>query len=172
MQATPEASWTGMLIDWEGAGSERRFEIRVPNVLEASKFYRDVFGAEETFRQEMHNGHNGKVFRLGFAIGRLGFAISSEGDIEQERPLLSSVAEELGFGFVAVILRVEDPDRVARAARQAGGELTKAAESDVMTVVTDPFGGHWALVKPRQRAGEGDAGLGGVGLQSSFRGAS
>jgi uncharacterized glyoxalase superfamily protein PhnB len=169
MQATAEASWTGMLIDWEGAGSERRFEIRVPNVLEAGKFYRDVFGAEETFRQEMHNG---KVFRLGFAIGRLGFAISSEGDTELERPLLSSIAEELGSGFVAVILRVEDPDRVARAARQAGGELTKAAEPDVITVVTDPFGGHWALVKPRQRAGEGDAGLGGVGLQSSFRDAS
>ena len=145
MRATPEASWAGMLIDWEGVGLERRFEIRVPNVLEAGKFYRDVFGAKETFRQETHNG---KVFRLGFAIGRIGFAISSEGDGEQERPLLSSIAEELGSGFVAVILRVEDPDRVAHAARQAGGELTKAAESDVITVVTDPFGGYWALVKP------------------------
>jgi hypothetical protein len=93
-----EASWTGMLIDWEGAGSERRFEIRVPNVLEAGKFYRDVFGARETFRQETHNG---EVFRLGFAIGRIGFAISSEGDIEQERPVLSS-------GFVLRTPRNDD----------------------------------------------------------------
>jgi uncharacterized glyoxalase superfamily protein PhnB len=169
MRAIPQASWAGMLIDWEEAGPERRFEVRVPNVLEAGKFYRDVFGARETFRQETYNG---EVFRIGFAIGRIGFAVSSEGDIEQERPLLSSIAEELGSGSVAVMLRVEDPDRVAHAARQAGGELAKAGESDVITVVTDPFGGHWALVKPRQRAGEGDAGLGGVGLRSSFRGAS
>jgi hypothetical protein len=82
-----------MLIDWERAGPERRFELRVPNVLQAGKFYRDVFGAEETFRQETHNG---KVFRLGFAIGRIGFAISSEGGVEQERPLLSSIAENWG----------------------------------------------------------------------------
>lgn len=57
-----------------------------------------------------------QVFRLGLAIGGIGFAISSEDDIEQERPLLSSIAEELGFTFVAVILGVEDPDRIARAA--------------------------------------------------------
>jgi uncharacterized glyoxalase superfamily protein PhnB len=133
-----------MLIDWERAGPERRFELRVPNVLQAGKFYRDVFGAEETFRQKTHNG---KVFRLGFAIGRIGFAISSEGGVEQERPLLSSIAEELGSPFVAVILRVEDPDRMARAAQEAGSELTRAHELDVITVVTDPFGGYWALVK-------------------------
>ena len=82
-----QASLNGMLIDWERAGPERRFEVRVPNVLQAGKFYRGVFGADETFRQETHNG---KVFRLGFTIGRIGFAISSEGDIERPcslRPL-------------------------------------------------------------------------------------
>src|ERR1700687_1192256 len=114
-----------MLIDWERAGPERRFELRVPNVLQAGKFYRDVFGAEETFRQETDNG---KVFRLGFAIGRIGFAISSEGGVEQERPLLSSIAEEFGSPFVAIILRVEDPDRMARAAEQGRREIIKAPE--------------------------------------------
>ena len=143
-RATREVSWNGMLIDWEGVGPERRFEVRVPNVLQAGKFYRDVFGAEETFRQETDNG---KVLRLGFTIGRIGFAISSEGDIEQERPLLSSIAEELGSALVAVILRVEDPDRIASAARQAGSGLARAHELDLITVVTDPFGGYWALVK-------------------------
>jgi uncharacterized glyoxalase superfamily protein PhnB len=137
-----QASWNGMLIDWERAGPERRFEVRVLNVLQAGKFYRDVFGADETFRQETHNG---KVFRLGFTIGRIGFAISSEGDIE--RPLLSSIAEEFGSAFVAVILRVEDPDCMARAAQQAGSGLTRTHQMDLITVVTDPFGGHWALVK-------------------------
>jgi uncharacterized glyoxalase superfamily protein PhnB len=143
-RATREVSWNGMLIDWEGVGPERRFELRVPNVLQAGNFYRDVFGAEETFRQETHNG---KVFRLGFVIGRIGFTISSEGDIDQERPLLSSIAEELGSALVAVILRVEDPDRIANAARQAGSGLTRAHELGLITIVTDPFGGYWALVK-------------------------
>jgi hypothetical protein len=74
------------------------------DVLQAGNFYRDVFGAEETFRQETDNG---KVFRLGFTIGRIGFAISSEDDIEHKRPLLSSIAEDLGSTFVAIILRLK-----------------------------------------------------------------
>ena len=142
--AACKESWNGMLIDWERAGPERRFEVRVPNVSQAGTFYRDVFGAKETFRQEAQNG---KVFRLGLAIGGLGFAISSEDDIEQERPLLSSIAEELGFTFVAVILRVEDPDRTARAAQDAGSAINRVREPDPITVVTDPFGGYWALIK-------------------------
>src|SRR4029077_10392985 len=92
--AACKESWNGMLIDWERAEPERRFEVRVPNVSQAGTFYRDVLGAKETFRQEAQNG---KVFRLGLAIGGIGFAISSEDDIEQERPLLSSIAEELGI---------------------------------------------------------------------------
>jgi uncharacterized glyoxalase superfamily protein PhnB len=134
-----------MLIDWEGAGPERRFEVRVPNVSQAGTFYRDVFGAKETFRQEAHNG---KVFRLGLAIGDVGFAISSEDDIEQERPRLSSIADELESDSVAaVILRVEDPDRMARAAQDVGCEIARARELGPFTVVSDPFGGYWALIK-------------------------
>ena len=134
-----------VLIDWERAGPERRFEVRVPNVLQAGKFYRDVFGADETFRQETHNG---KVFRLGFTIGRIGFSISSEGDIEPERPLLSSIAHELeSDSVVAVILRVEDPDCMARTAQDAGSRISRARELDPFTVVSDPFGGYWALIK-------------------------
>jgi hypothetical protein len=37
-----QASWNGMLIDWKRAGPERRFEVRVLNVLQAGKFYRNV----------------------------------------------------------------------------------------------------------------------------------
>lgn len=134
-----------MLIDWEGAGAERRFEVRVPNVSQAGTFYRDVFGATETFRQEEHSG---KVFRLGLAIGGICFAISSEDDIEQEKPLLSSIAYELESDFVAaVILRVEDPDRMARAAQDAGSGIARGRELGPFTVVSDPFGGHWALIK-------------------------
>ena len=133
-----------MLIDWERAGPERRFEVRVPDVSQAGKFYRDVFGAKETFRQDAHNG---EAFRIGLSIGAISFVISSEDDIEQGRPLLSRIAEELGSTFVAVILRVEDPDRMARAAQDAGGEIKRDHELDPIAVVTDPFGGYWALIK-------------------------
>jgi uncharacterized glyoxalase superfamily protein PhnB len=126
-----------MLIDWERAGPERRYELRVPNVRQAGKFYRDVFGAEETFRQETDNG---KVFRLGFAIGRIGFAISSEGGVEQERPLLSSIAEEFGSPFVAIILRVEDPDRMAAANLQELMSWTMSRLLPIPSVVI----GHWS----------------------------
>lgn len=140
-----EAGGNGMLIDWEGAGPERRFEVRVPNVSQAGTFYRDVFGAKETFRQEAHDG---KLFRLGLAVGGIGFAISSEDDIEPERPLLSSIAEGLeSDSVVAVILRVEDPDRMTRAAQDAGSRITRARELGPFTVVSDPFGGYWALIK-------------------------
>jgi uncharacterized glyoxalase superfamily protein PhnB len=133
-----------MFIDWERTGPERRFEVRVPNVSQAGQFYRDVFGAQETFRQEAHNG---RLFRFGLAIGGVGFAISSEDDIEQERPLLSSIAEDFGSTFVAIILRVEDRDRMARAAVNAGSGITRAHELDPVTVITDLFGGYWASIQ-------------------------
>src|SRR6266436_1603197 len=61
-------------------------------------------------------------------------------------------SEALGFTFVAVILRVEDPDRIARAAQDAGSAINRVREPDPITVVTDPFGGYWALIK-REHAG-------------------
>src|SRR4029077_15893130 len=42
-----------------------------------------------------------------------------------------------GFTFVAVILRVEDPDRIARAAQDASSGINRAREPDPITVVTD-----------------------------------
>jgi len=70
-------------------------------------------------------------------------SVSSEDDIEQERPVLSSIAHELEpDSVVAVILRVEDPDRMARAAQDAGSGITRARELDPFTVVSDPFGGY------------------------------
>ena len=66
---------TRVLIDWELAGPDRRFEIRVPDVQKARSFYKDVLGARETFRKETHNG---ELVRFGLAIGKVGFVISSE----------------------------------------------------------------------------------------------
>ena len=138
-----------MLIDWELAGPDRRFEIRVPDVQEASSFYKDVLGARETFRKATHDGD---LVRFGLTIGMVGFVISSEGEGEAETPVLSLLAAELGAPYVAIILQVEDPDRMALIALKNGAKLTEKPGSENVTVVTDPFGSHWAFVK-REPAG-------------------
>ena len=133
-----------MLIDWELAGPHRRFEIRVPDVRQASSFYRDVLGARETFRKATHNG---ELVRFGLAIGKVGFVISSEDEEGVETPVLSLLAAELGAAYVAIILQVEDPDRMALIALKNGAKLTETPASENVTVITDPFGSHWAFVK-------------------------
>ena len=134
-----------MLIDWVLTGPDRKFEIRVPDVREASSFYRDVLGARETFRKATHNG---ELIRLGLAVGKVGFVISSEDEAGVEPPVLSLLAAEFGAPYVAIILQVEDPDRMAFIALKNGAKLTETPESENVTVVTDPFGSHWAFVKP------------------------
>jgi uncharacterized glyoxalase superfamily protein PhnB len=138
-----------LLIDWELAGPDRRFEIRVPDVREASSFYRDVLGARETFRKATHDG---ELVRFGLAVGKVGFVISSEDEEGAETPVLSLLAAELGAPYVAIILQVEDPDRMAVIALKNGAKLSETPEAGNVTIVTDPFGSYWALVK-REPAG-------------------
>lgn len=133
-----------MLIDWEHAGPGRAFEIQVPDVIEAGSFYRKFLDARETFRQETDNG---EVIRLGLAAANFEFMISSEEGTASERPLLSLLAAELGAPFVAIILRVGEPHRVAYRAVKNGCKTAAASESEHITLVTDPFGGHWAIMK-------------------------
>ena len=130
------------------AGPDRKFEIRVPDVQEASSFYRQVLGARETFRQEADNG---ELLRLGLDVGKIGFVISSE-DIEGvDAPLLSLLAAEFGEPYIAIILQAEDADRMALLAMKNGAELMETP-SEYVTVVTDPFGSHWAFVKSEAAA--------------------
>ncbi len=133
-----------MLIDWERAGPGREFEIRVHDVIEAKSFYRTVLGARETSR---HKAADGEPVRLGLAIGRVQFTISSDSGDEAERPLLSLLAADLGVPFVAILLHVEDPDCMAYRAEQNGAKVSAPHESGEITVVTDPFGSHWVLKK-------------------------
>lgn len=96
-----------MLIDWERAGPGREFEIRVPDVIEARSFYRTVLGARDTSR---HEANGGEPVRLGLAVGRVQFTISSQDGAAPDRPLLSLLAADLGVPFVAIVLHVENPD--------------------------------------------------------------
>ncbi len=131
-----------MLIDWEQAGAARAFEIWVPDVIEAKEFYWHVFGAREVSRQMTAEG---KPVRLGLAFGRIQFTISSgEGD-EEDRPRLSLLAADLGVPFVAIMIHVEDLDRMAYEAERNGAQVSAPHESGDIVVFTDPFGSHWVL---------------------------
>ncbi len=131
-----------MLIDWERAGPARAFEIQVPDVIAAKAFYRNVFGARETSRQETAGG---EPVRLGLAIGGIRFAISSEKCEMANRPLLSLLAADLGVPYVAIMLRVEDLDRMAYEAEKNGALVSAPHESGDIVIFTDPYGSHWVL---------------------------
>ncbi|MGO9544819.1 MAG: VOC family protein [Rhodomicrobium sp.] len=133
-----------MLIDWERAGPGREFEIRVPDVIEARSFYRTVLGARDTSR---HEANGGEPVRLGLAVGRVQFTISSQDGAAPDRPLLSLLAADLGVPFVAIVLHVENPDLMAHHAEKNGAQVSAYDASGDVTAVTDPFGGHWVLIK-------------------------
>jgi predicted enzyme related to lactoylglutathione lyase len=131
-----------MLIDWEQAGAARAFEIRVPDVIVAKTFYGKVFGAHEVSRQ---TAAGGEPIRLGLAFGRVEFTVSSDKGEDADRPLLSLLAAELGVPFVAIMLRVEDLERMAYEAEKNGAEVSAPHISGDIVVLTDPFGSHWVL---------------------------
>jgi uncharacterized glyoxalase superfamily protein PhnB len=139
-----------VLIDWERAGPGREFEIRVPDVIAARTFYKAVLGARETSRQETPGG---EAVRLGLAIGRVQFTVTSEPSGPEDRPLLTLLAADLGVPYIAILLHVEDPDRMAYRAEQNGATVSAPHESGEITIVTDPFGSHWVLKKREPAAG-------------------
>ncbi len=133
-----------MLIDWELAAPNQSFEIRVRDVHQASLFYRDVLGARELFRGAMDDG---VLVRAGLAAGAIQFVLYSQDHEGPDPALLSRLAAELGVPYLAVILPVDDPDRIAHSAVQNGAVLKEPPASKGVVIVTDPFGSHWAFVK-------------------------
>ena len=131
-----------MLIDWEQAGAARAFEIWVPDVIEAKEFYRSVFGAREISRQMTAEG---QPVRLDLAFGCIQFTISSDKGEEEDRPRLSLLAADLGVPFVAIMLHVEDLDRMAYEAERNGAQVSAPHVSGDIVAFTDPFGSHWVL---------------------------
>ena len=79
-------------------------------------------------------------------VGKIGFVISSQDEEGVEAPLLSVLATELGAPYIAIVLQAEDADRMALLAMKNGAELAETPSENI-TIVTDPFGSHWAFVK-------------------------
>ncbi len=142
-----------MLIDCELMGPERRIELCVPDVGRAWPFYRDVMGAQEVFR----NGrYTGGPARIGFTIGKAGFAITPSDDAGagDSRPTLSLLAADFGAPFVAVVVYVQDPVIAVQHALDAGSQIQPEEDDGTPTyrgypvkVIIDPFGNSWAFAK-------------------------
>jgi uncharacterized glyoxalase superfamily protein PhnB len=132
-----------VLLNWEFAGPDRYFTIRVPDVRLAGAFYQIVFGALELSRRQACNGEQ---IELGLAIGNTRFYVSSEDHAGMEHRELLRLAQDFGVPFIAVILTVEDRESIAARAIENGARLTFHNAKDAI-IVTDPFASHWALVE-------------------------
>jgi hypothetical protein len=144
---------TPMLIDCELMGSARRIELCVPDVERAWPFYRDIMGAQEVFRSDRCAGG---PTRIGFTIGKAGFAINPQDDAGAggSRPTLSLLAADFDAPFVAVVVYVQDPVIAVQHALDAGSQLqpegayaTPTHRGHPVKVIIDPFGNSWAFAK-------------------------
>ncbi len=140
-----------MLIDCELMGTERRFELPVPDVERAWSFYSDIMGAEEVYRSE--SGAGGPM-RIGFTIGKAGFVITPQGPsaADDSRPTLALLATEFGAPFAAVVLHVPNPGSAVQRALEAGSRCHPEAASATASycghpveLIIDPFGHSWAF---------------------------
>lgn len=126
-----------VLIDCELMGSERRFELHVPNVEQAWPFYRDIMGAQEDFRSESSVGGPA---RIGFRIGNASFTITSQDGAgsSDSPPVLAQLAADFGAPFAAIVLYVRDPVASAQRALEAGSRLQPEAASGTPTMEVTP----------------------------------
>jgi len=132
-----------VLLNWELAGSDRYFTIKVADVRAAGAFYEIVFGALELSRREARVGVQ---LELGLAIGRTRFLVSCRKGPGIEQPALSLLAQELDAPFIAVVLPVEDRESIAARAIENGALITCHCTRDAI-IIADPFASHWALVE-------------------------
>ncbi len=84
---------------------------------------------------------------MGLSIGPVAFIISSEDEGSSDRPCLALLAAGFGAAFAAVILQVADPELLACEAVKHGATVAPAFGYEGVTIIIDPFGSHWALVK-------------------------
>jgi PhnB protein len=105
----------------------------------AMDFYRQAFGAEETFRME------GPAGKIGHAEMRVGDSVFMLADSNPEVGARSP--QQLGGSPVSLLLYAPDVDAVVERAVKAGAKLFAPVEDkfygDRMGGVQDPFGHRW-----------------------------
>lgn len=116
--------------------------LSVRNGKRAIEFYKEAFGASESYRVEDPGGA---------VVARLSVE-GAEFWVADESPEHSNFSpESLGGGTVRMVLTVENPDAVFDRAVAAGGKVVWPVTEDYgwrIGRIVDPFGHHWEIGKP------------------------
>jgi PhnB protein len=112
--------------------------LTVDNGQKALEFYKRAFGAKEVMRLE---GPDGKLDYAEIQIG------DSRITLSDGFPNMNKSAKALGDSSVAIMLYVEDADKVFKQAVAAGAKEVQPMKDqffgDRTGSVTDPFGHRW-----------------------------
>jgi PhnB protein len=124
----------------EGYGGVTPYLI-VNGAARAIEFYKQAFGAEETFRMEAPGG------RVGHAEIKIG---DSHVMLADEHPEMGARGPgAFGGSPISLVLYVEDVDAVVKRAVEAGAKLTRPVADqfygDRTGGVKDPFGHAWYI---------------------------
>lgn len=115
--------------------------LSVKNSAAAGKFYKDAFGAIESYRMETPEG--GLVLKL--SINGAEFWVSG-----QLKDVKKAPSKDLKQDGVRLILIVENPDEVFQRAIKAGASEVFPVGEDFgwrLGRLTDPFGLDWEIGK-------------------------
>lgn len=114
--------------------------LSVKNSAKAREFYKNAFGAIETYRLETPDG--GLVIKL--SVEGAEFWVSGQATGEDE-------ANNLRQDVIKIILIVENPDAVFEQAMKAGATEVFPVGDDYgwrLGRLSDPFGLDWEIGKP------------------------
>jgi PhnB protein len=120
--------------------------LSVRNGANAIEFYKKAFGATEVFR---HGDESGAVVAR-LSIDGAEFWLADESPEHQ-----NFSPESLGGGTARMILTVEDPHAAFNQAVAAGAIMVWPVTNQYgwrIGRVVDPFGHHWEIGKPLQKA--------------------
>ena len=122
----------------EGYGSVTPYLI-VDGAARAIEFYKQAFGATETFRMEAPGG------RVGHAEIKIG---DSHVMLADEHPEMGARGPQtIGGSPISLVLYVEDVDATVSQAVEAGAKLTRPVKNqfygDRTGGIEDPFGHAW-----------------------------
>ena len=116
--------------------------LSLKNSAKAGKFYKNAFGAIETYRMETPDG--GLVLKL--SVDGTEFWVSGQSTDTEE-----TIAGELRQEIVKLVLTVDNPDAVFEQAIKAGAKEVFPVGEDFgwrLGRLSDPFGLDWEIGKP------------------------
>jgi PhnB protein len=124
--------------------------LAVEDASKAIEFYKEAFGAEESFRMP---GSDGKIAHAELQIGDSKLMLSDPFPQSSVRP-----PAERGGPSGSVFMYVEDVDATFEQAQRAGAEVVTELEDmfwgDRFGTLSDPFGHVWSIATHKEDLSE------------------